>query len=81
MFADKGTAIIEDSDQKGVVDHLVAQYERLFGRASHEVCREAVAALVASILCVTQYLCRYGNNERIACRTESAALLIISGRE
>ncbi len=28
---------------------LVAQYERLFGRASHEVCKEAAAALIASL--------------------------------
>lgn len=30
-----------------VVDRLVAQYERLFGRASHEVCREAAAPFLA----------------------------------
>ena len=34
------------TDQMQVIDKLVAQYERLFGKASHEVCREAVAALI-----------------------------------
>ena len=37
------------SDQKVVIDRLVAQYERLFGRASEEVCRRAAAALVAKL--------------------------------
>ena len=36
-------------DQKVVVDALVEQYERLFGRASHEACRDAVASLLASM--------------------------------
>jgi hypothetical protein len=40
---------ISSSDQKTVVDALVAQYERLFGRASHEVCKEAAAGLIASM--------------------------------
>ena len=36
-------------DQKETVNKLVAQYERLFGRASHEVCKEAVQDLVAEM--------------------------------
>ncbi len=32
-----------------VLNKLVAQYERLFGRASHEVCKEAAANLVADL--------------------------------
>jgi hypothetical protein len=36
-------------DAKDVLNRLVAQYERLFGRASHEVCREAVADIVAQM--------------------------------
>lgn len=36
-------------DEKDIIDHLVAQYERLFGKASHEVCREAVQDLIAEM--------------------------------
>ncbi len=38
-----------NGDQKETVDRLVSQYERLFGRASHEVCREAVASMIADL--------------------------------
>ena len=37
---------IQNGDPKAAIDRLVAQYERLFGRASHEVCREAAASLI-----------------------------------
>jgi hypothetical protein len=40
---------IDPNDSKDVVDRLVAQYERLFGRASREVCKEAAAKLTASL--------------------------------
>ena len=40
---------IEGEDKKQVIDMLVARYERLFGRASHEVCREAAGKLLASL--------------------------------
>lgn len=40
---------ILSSDDKAVVDALVAQYERLFGRASHEACRQAVVSLIATL--------------------------------
>lgn len=36
-------------DGKEAIDKLVAQYERLFGRASHEVCREAVQDLIKEL--------------------------------
>ena len=36
-------------DQKDVINRLVAQYERLFGKASHEVCKEAVQDLIAEM--------------------------------
>lgn len=36
-------------DKKDVINRLVAQYERLFGRASHEVCREAVCDIVSNM--------------------------------
>lgn len=37
-------------DEKEVINRLVAQYERIFGRASHEVCKEAVQDLIAEML-------------------------------
>jgi hypothetical protein len=44
------TSEIAISDNsKEVIDGLVAQYERLFGRASHEVCREAAHDLIATL--------------------------------
>ena len=46
---DSGEVQISDGDEKQVIDRLVAQYERLFGRASHEVCREAVANMIAQL--------------------------------
>lgn len=33
-------------DGKDIIDRLVSQYERIFGKASHEVCREAVHDIV-----------------------------------
>lgn len=36
-------------DEKDVINRLVSQYERLFGRASHEVCKEAVQDLIAEM--------------------------------
>lgn len=36
-------------DSKDIINRLVAQYERLFGKASHEVCKEAVQDLLAEI--------------------------------
>ena len=45
----KGEVNISNGDPKATVDRLVAQYERLFGRASHHVCREAAASLVAGL--------------------------------
>lgn len=45
----EGQVHLEDGDLKIIVDKLVAQYERLFGRASHEVCKEAVQDLIAEM--------------------------------
>lgn len=45
----KGEIQIQNGDGKAVIDRLVAQYERLFGQASHEVCREAAAPLTANM--------------------------------
>lgn len=38
-----------DGDAKDILNRLVVQYEHLFGRASHEVCREAVQDIVAEM--------------------------------
>lgn len=43
------TVAIENGDGKEVINKLVGQYERLFGRASHEVCRDAVASIIAEL--------------------------------
>ena len=45
----KGEVELKNGDPKEVVNRLVAQYERLFGRASHEVCRDSVKDLVAQM--------------------------------
>lgn len=39
-----------EGDKKQAIDNLVARYDRLFGRASHEVSRDAAAALLADLL-------------------------------
>jgi len=46
--ADTGEVILE-GDIKQIIDGLVARYDHLFGRASHEVSREAVGGLVADL--------------------------------
>ena len=38
-----------DGDAKEILNKLVVQYEHLFGRASDEVCREAVQDIVAEM--------------------------------
>jgi len=45
----RGEVHLENGDIKEIVDKLVAQYERLFGRASREVCKEAVQDLIAEM--------------------------------
>lgn len=42
-------ATLENGDPKDIINRLVAQYERLFGRASQEVCRDAVAGMLAHL--------------------------------
>lgn len=46
---EKGEVELKNGDPKEVVNHLVAQYERLFGRASHEVCKDAVKSMLANL--------------------------------
>ena len=45
----KGAVVLAGANPKEAIDRLVAQYERLFGRASHEVCREAAAPLLVGL--------------------------------
>ncbi len=40
---------ISRPDPKAAVDGLVARYERLFGKASREVCKDAAASLISSM--------------------------------
>ena len=44
-----GEVMLNNGDSKETVNRLVGQYERLFGRASHEVCKEAVVGLLAEL--------------------------------
>ena len=44
-----GTLLITDPQPTQVVDRLIAQYEKLFGRASHEVSKDAVKAIIANM--------------------------------
>lgn len=43
------TVTLETGNEMQIIDNLVAQYERLFGRASHEVCRDAAASLIRDL--------------------------------
>jgi len=45
----KGEVSLQDGDQKNVINKLVAQYERIFGRASHVVCHDAVQDIIAEM--------------------------------
>ena len=45
----KGEVELKNGDPKEVVNRLVAQYERLFGRASHEACKDAVRSMIANL--------------------------------
>jgi hypothetical protein len=45
----KKEEITIDGDPKAVLDKLVAQYARLFGQASNEVCKKAVQDLIADM--------------------------------
>ncbi len=38
-----------NGDKKEIIDRLVAQYERIFGLASHAVCHDAVQDLLAGM--------------------------------
>ena len=49
LVSDPTGEVTLQGDQKQAIDNLVARYDRLFGRASHEVSREAVAGLLADL--------------------------------
>ena len=44
-----GEVTLTNGDPKETVNKLVGQYDRLFGRSSHEVCKEAVVGLLAEL--------------------------------
>jgi len=49
-IVDKKTGEIAiEGSEKDVLQHLVEQYELLFGRASVEVCRDAVRSLIHDV--------------------------------
>jgi hypothetical protein len=45
----RGEVNLQNGDPKNTVDRLVAQYERIFGKASHVVCHEAVKDLISGM--------------------------------
>jgi len=45
----KGEVSFQDGDPKIIIDKLVNQYEKIFGKASHEVCRDAVRDIVVGM--------------------------------
>ena len=47
--AKSGAVTVGNGDSRVVIDKLVNQYERLFGRASREVCKEAAAPFLANL--------------------------------
>ena len=49
LVNDPAGEVVLQGDKKQAIDNLVARYDRLFGRASHEVSREAVAGLLADL--------------------------------
>ncbi len=51
LTVDQGHSMVSVvGDAKDVINRLVSQYERIFGKASHEVCREAVQDIVKTML-------------------------------
>jgi hypothetical protein len=44
-----GSVELTNGNPGDVVDRLVNQYERLFGRASREVCRDAVKSMLTTL--------------------------------
>ncbi len=45
----KNAEVSIDGNEKEVLEKLISQYSRLFGRASDEVCKEAVKDLIKEV--------------------------------
>ena len=45
----QGQLDLENGEPNQIIDRLVAQYDRLFGRASHEVSKEAAAPFLVNL--------------------------------
>lgn len=45
----RGEVTVESGSPNETVDRLVAQYERLFGKASQAVCKAAAASLIVNL--------------------------------
>lgn len=46
---EQGVISIDTENKQEVINALVAQYERLFGKTSREVCKHAVEGIVSSL--------------------------------
>jgi len=49
VIDDKTGTVSISGDSRTIVDLLVGRYERLFGRAAQEVCRDAVRSLIVNM--------------------------------
>jgi hypothetical protein len=45
----KNNSVTFSGDGKDIINRLVAQYERLFGKISREVCRQSVQDIIAEM--------------------------------
>ncbi len=45
----EGKVSLPDANPQTAIDQLVARYEKIFGPASREVCKEAVSSLLADL--------------------------------
>lgn len=46
---EKSKSVAFSGDSKAIIDGLVAQYEKIFGKVSHEVCKDAVQDIIAEM--------------------------------
>jgi len=45
----RGEVRLQGENPKNIINQLVAQYEKIFGKASHAVCHDAVVDIVAEM--------------------------------